>query len=130
MRFTDPSLYLLKNRGDEDGQILVFPPRFALAPLRIRSGRQHDISVRVLDTVRPEEARWHLQFAMQRAASFQCLDGFTDHAARRGTWHDFKVRQTKLLHRFVRDIDTLVHDGRVAVEVDGMRVRSTLRKRA
>jgi hypothetical protein len=58
------------------------------------------------------------------------FEGLSDKAASRGTWHDFKVRKTFRIKRFLRDIETLVREGRIPIEVDGVRVRSSLRKRA
>lgn len=72
-------------------QIIKFPNTSFYAPVRVRSGRRHSVAVRVLDHRRPEEARWHLQFAMQRAASFRCLKGFHHSVARRSEWHEFDV---------------------------------------
>jgi hypothetical protein len=60
---------------------------------------------------------------MQRAASFRCLNGFDDAAARAQTWHSFTVRRTWRVQRFLRDIEQLVIDRRIAVEVDGVLVR-------
>jgi hypothetical protein len=105
-------------------QILKFPTS-SYAPLRARNGRRHAVSVRILDRHRPKEARWHIQFAIQRAASFRSLKGFDDAAARAQARHSFKVGRTSLLRRFLRDIERLVIDGRVLVEVDGARVRVT-----
>ena len=111
-------------------QIIQFPSAVTYAALRVRGGRRHDVSVRVLDRNRPEEARWHLQFAMQRAASFGCLNGFGDIVARTRRWHDFQVNRTRLLRRFLIDIERLVAEGRAAVVVDGVRVRVATRKAA
>ena len=54
-----------------------FPNSVAYATVRVRAGNWHAVCVRNIDRKHPEEARWHLQFAMQRAASFRCLRGFT-----------------------------------------------------
>jgi hypothetical protein len=55
-------------------QILSFPSKFAYAPVRIRSGSKHDLSVRILDKMRPEEARWHhIARALRRAVVFLLL---------------------------------------------------------
>jgi hypothetical protein len=107
------------------GQIVRFPTRSAFAPVHIRGGHWHVVSVRIVDQERPEEARWYLQFAMQRAASFRCFKGFNDHVARLGERHVFEVSRTHLIRRFLLDIETLVLDRRVSVHVDG--VRSALR---
>jgi len=104
-------------------KIIQFPSAVSYTALRVRRGSQHDVSVRVLDSKRPKEARWHLQFAIQRSASFRALRGFTDLAARRQQWHDFAVNRTQLLRRFLIDVETLVAAGRVAIVVDGTRVR-------
>jgi hypothetical protein len=111
-------------------QILKFPTRSAYAPVRIDVGRRHVVSVRIVDRERPEEARWYLQFAMQRAASFRCLKGFNDEVARRGERHVFEVSRMYLTRRFLLDIETLVLEGRVSVYVDGVRVRPAMRTTA
>ncbi|HZF43010.1 MAG TPA: hypothetical protein VEZ48_06340 [Sphingomonadaceae bacterium] len=104
-------------------QIIQFPGRRICAPLRIRSGSLHVAWVRVIDRDAPEEARWRLQYAMQRAAGFGCLDGFNDEVARRRAWHEFEIKKTWLLRRFLRDIAQLVAERRVQVEIDDVRVR-------
>jgi len=108
-------------------QIIKFPMNIAYKAVRIRKREWHVVWVRVLDRERPEEARWHLQFGMQRAASFMCLDEFTDEVARRREWHQFTIGKTRLLRRFLIDIETLVMEGRIAVEVDDVRVRHLAR---
>lgn len=109
-------------------KILQFPTRISLAPIRVRSGRHHHVSVRIVDQQRSEEARWHLQFAIQRAASLSALKDFTDVAARRREWHDFAVGRTFLLRRFIRDIEALILADRVTVLVDELRVRAGHRR--
>ena len=110
------------------GQIIKFPAAISYGALLVRGGHRHTISVRINDRVHPSEARWHLQFAMQRAASFRCLSGFTDVVARRGGWHRFKVNRTDLARRFLIDIERLVIEGRASVVVDGVRVHLATRK--
>lgn len=109
-------------------QILRFPSSNACAPLRVRSGQTHEVWVRVLDRTEPEEARWHLQWAVQRAASFRALKGFDDGAARRREWHRFEIGRTQFLRRFLRDVRLLVAAGRVSVEVDGADVQPAPRR--
>lgn len=111
-------------------KIISFPKSSTYAPLKVRTAGRHKVSVRVADRQRTEEARWHLQFAMQRAASFRCLAGFTDKAARSGVWHTFHVAQTFRIKRFLRDIEQLVGDGRVIVKIDGALVQVRIRKTA
>jgi very-short-patch-repair endonuclease len=60
---------------------------------------------------------------MQRAAGLRSLKGFSDAAAKARRWHQFNIRRTALLKRFLRDVELLVLEGRIVVEVDGMRVR-------
>jgi len=112
------------------GRIVEFPDRLGLRAVPLAAGREHDVWVRVIDRDDPEEARWHLQFAMQRAASFRCLGGFKDEAARRRQWHNFTISSTYLSRRFLRESAQLVVDGRVQIEIDGVRVRPTLRRAA
>lgn len=102
-------------------QIIRFPKPVAYNTIRLPKRKHHEIWLRILDRLRPEEARWHMQFAMQRAASFKCLAGFTDGAARRRKWHEITVR-AELLPRFLMDIERLVVEGRVVVIVDDVRV--------
>jgi hypothetical protein len=62
-------------------QMLQFPSTTSYAQLRVRNGRRHKMSIVILDRRRPKTIRWHTQFAIQRAASFRALKGFTDRAA-------------------------------------------------
>lgn len=123
MRFTGFFVKSPEPRRLTMAQILQFPVTSSYAPLRARNGRRHTVSVRILDGRRPKEARWHIQFAIQRAASFRSLKGFNDAVAGAQTWHRFRVGRTSLVRRFLRDIERLVLDGRVLVEIDGSRVR-------
>lgn len=112
------------------GRIVEFPDRLGLRAVPLASGRTHDVWVRVIDRSEPEEARWHLQRPMQRAASFACLAGFKDDAARRRAWHNFTISSTFLSRRFLREAARLVADGRVEIEIDGVRVRPSLKRAA
>ena len=105
------------------GQIYKFPEQLALRSVSLASRRRHDVWVRVVDRHTPEATRWELQFAMQRAASFSCLEGFGDEAARRREWHNFEVSCTRLSKRFLADTGRLISEGRVQIEIDGNRVR-------
>lgn len=107
---------------------IEFPDRLGLRAVPLAPGRKHDVWVRVVDRTEPEEARWHLQRPMQRAASFHCLDGFKDEAARRREWYNFTISSTWLSKRFLREAAGLVSDGRVEIEIDGVRVRPSLRR--
>lgn len=111
-------------------RIVIFPDRLGLRAVPLGAGRRHDVWVRVIDRLEPEEARWHLQRPMQRAASFSCLEGFKDEAARRRQWHNFSISSTSLSKRFLREAAVLVSDGRVEIEIDGVRVRPSLRRAA
>lgn len=122
VRATTSSL-LLQTCREAMAQIIKFPLHVAYKAVRVRSRAKHVVWLRVLDRHRPEEARWHLQFAMQRAASFGCLKDFTDGVAQRRDWHTFTIGKTKLLRRFLIDIERLVMERRIAVEVDDVRVR-------
>jgi len=104
-------------------QILQFPATSPYAQISARNGRRHKVSIRILDRRRPKATRWHLQFAIQRAASFRAVKGFNDLAVFAQVRHTFSVCRTSLLLRFLPDIEHLVRDGRVAVEVDGRPVR-------
>ncbi|MFZ1923575.1 MAG: hypothetical protein WAU57_18285 [Xanthobacteraceae bacterium] len=61
--------------------------------------------------------------AIQNAASIRALKGFTDASVRQGRVHSFSVSRTRLLRRFITEINALVANGRVIVEVDGAVVR-------
>lgn len=111
-------------------QIIKFPTAVSYTTLRVRGGSQHAVSVCIVDFARPRRTRWHLQYAMQRAASFRCLKGFTDKVARRHGWHRFKVSRTNLLRRFLLDIEQLVRESRVFVEVDGVAIHARMPKTA
>ena len=101
-------------------KILNFP---SYASISVRSSGDHRIRVKIVDAKRVEEARWSLQFAVQRAASFNAIDGLTEAAAHAGRWHSFTIGKRQLLRRFVDDVQPLVVLGRVIVEVDGKRMR-------
>ncbi len=105
------------------GQVLQFPHGPAFRPIRLCDTVRHTVWVRVVDREDPEQARWFLQFGIQRAASFGSLDGFTDEAARGREWHMFKIRGLRLTRRFLRDIEPLVLTRRIEVEIDNVRVR-------
>ena len=66
--------------------------------------------------------------AMQRAASFRCLNGFTDEVACRRGWHEFEVSRTSLIRRFLLDIERLVIEGRASVQIDSVRVKLARRE--
>jgi hypothetical protein len=104
-------------------QILKFPSKYTYAPVRARNGQRHRVTITVVDRRRPKKTRWEAQWAVQRAASFRGLRGFTDLGARAHAPHTFVVFGVRLLTRFLRDVEQLVRDGRVAIEVDGLRVR-------
>lgn len=112
------------------GRIMEFPDQLGLRAVPLAAGCEHDVWVRVTDRIEPEEARWHLQRPMQRAASFRCLSGFKDEAARCREWHNFTISSTYLSRRFLREAAWLVADGRVQIEIDGVRVRPSLRRAA
>lgn len=112
------------------GRVVEFPGRLRLRAVPLAAGRVHDVWVRVVDRAKPEEARWQLQRLMQRAASFKCLKGFKDEAARRRRWHNFSIASTYLSRRFLQESAQLVATGRVQIEIDGVRVRPMLRRAA
>jgi limonene-1,2-epoxide hydrolase len=103
-------------------KVLKFPD-LHLRALRVRASQRHEVSIRITDRSRPEEARWFTQFAVQRASGFSALKGFTDLAAFAGRRHNFEVGRTFRIRRFLRDVEPLIVDRRLVVEVDGQRVR-------
>jgi hypothetical protein len=103
-------------------QILRFPASLSLASVSIKSGSKHTVTVRIADATEPEEARWHLQYAIQNAASFRALKGFNDQLARSGGWHTFHVAKTFRVRRFIRQINRLIVEGRAVIQIDGARV--------
>jgi hypothetical protein len=111
-------------------QILSFPTSLRLAPISIKSSARHAVDVRILDSNAPEEARWHLQLAIQNAASFRALKGFTDALARSGGWHSFQIKKAFRVRRFIRQIDRLILEGRVIVKIDGARVQPKTKRAA
>ncbi|KGJ18050.1 hypothetical protein [Paracoccus sanguinis] len=105
------------------GQILKFPTK-KIVPVVARSGRNHSISVEVLDERRPRRTRWTVQFEIQEVAGYGAsLKGFTGAAVAQGYRHRFKVTSTAAVRQFVAETSGLVAAGRVAVWVDGVRVR-------
>jgi hypothetical protein len=86
--------------------------------------------VEIVDQRRPRQTRWLAQWAIQNAASFRALKGFTDASVARGRVHHFSVRRTRLARRFVAEISELISTGRVIVEIDGNQVRTLTRRSA
>ncbi|MDB5518645.1 MAG: hypothetical protein JWQ17_5403 [Tardiphaga sp.] len=110
-------------------QIIAFP-KTTLRPLRVLSGALHSVRVEVVDQRRPRRTRWLTQWAIQNAASFRALKGFTDESVARGRAHRFSVGRTRLVRRFVAEIADLIAAGRVIVEIDGTLVRALVRRSA
>ena len=110
-------------------QILKFPSK-NLQTLTVRSGREHRASIEILDAVRPRRTRWMVQFEIQEVAGFAALKGFTDSAVAAGYRHRFGVGSTSGVRRFIAQTADLVAAGRVAVWVDGVRVRPRVVRRA
>ena len=110
-------------------KILTFPRSSNYVAHRIKSREKHSVWIQIADRKKPKEARWYMQWPLMRAAGGRCLKGFTNEAARRGDWHEIKVRD-ELLRRFLLDIEELVSRGRVQVEVDGRMVKIAGQKRA
>lgn len=117
-----PTFYHVTAGGLRMAQIIKFP-RTPFRSVRVPTSKVHVVSVRVIDRDEPDEARWHLQYAIQRAGTFAALDGFTNQCARRRRWHSFDVKKRYLIRRFVREIGRLVLEKRVVVEIDDVRVR-------
>jgi hypothetical protein len=111
-------------------EIITFRLPEAYVPAQVSIRGPHAVGVQILDSNEPEETRWRLQRLMQRAASFRCLKNFKDEVARQHQWHRFTVTRTRLLRRFLREVQALVLAGRVAVKVDGVRVRPAMGKAA
>jgi len=111
------------------GQILKFPTK-KIEPLTIRSGSKHRVSVEVLDQVRPRQTRWYVQFEIQDVAGYGALDGFTDAAVAAGYRHRFSVTSTKSSRKFAAETADLVAAGKIAIWIDGVRVRSRIERRA
>ena len=110
-------------------QIIAFP-KTTLRPLRVHSGSLHSVRVEVVDQRRPRRTRWLTQWAIQNAASFRALKGFTDASVARGRAHRFSVSRTRLVRRFLAEISELIAAGRVIVEIDGNVVRALARRSA
>jgi hypothetical protein len=110
-------------------QIIAFP-KTTLRPLRVHSGSLHSVRVEVIDQRRPRRTRWLTQWAIQNAASFRALAGFTDESVSRGHAHRFSVGRTRLVRRFVAEVAELIAAGRIIVEIDGAVVRPLARRSA
>ena len=105
------------------GQILKFPTN-KIQTLVAHSGRNHRISVEILDARHPRHTRWAVQFEIQEAAGYGApLKGFTDAAVARGYRHRFRVGSTAAVRQFVAQTASFVASGKIAVWVDGTRVR-------
>lgn len=130
MRFTDSRLHSEPLKMEKRmGKILTFPKK-SIAPITVRNGPKHRISVEVLDEVRPRRTRWAVQFEIQEASGYAALDGFTDAAVAAGYRHRFYVRTTRAVRRFVAETSDLVAAGRIALWIDGVRVQRQIRKLA
>jgi hypothetical protein len=110
-------------------KILVFPTS-KVAPITVRSGRKHRVSVEVIDDVRPRRTRWIVQFEIQEAAGFGALKGFKDSAVASGYRHRFDVSSTRAVRRFVAETSGLVAAGKVAIWIDGARVQPRITRSA
>ncbi|MDE1993280.1 MAG: hypothetical protein KGI75_12320 [Rhizobiaceae bacterium] len=111
------------------GKILTFPKQ-PIAPISVRNGPKHRITVEVLDEVRPRRTRWSVQFEIQEASGFAALDGFTDAAVAAGYRHRFRVGTTRAVRQFVAETSDLVASGRIAVWIDGVRVQPAIKRLA
>jgi hypothetical protein len=108
------------------GKILQFPKKTKIAPLTVRKGRKHRISVTIVDEVRPRRTRWIVQFEIQEAAGYDANTGFTDEAVTAGYRHGFYVTTTQAVRQFVAETSHLVASGEIAVWIDGVRVRQAV----
>ena len=108
-------------------KIIQFPRSSLIETIKVRDRERHSIRIRIVDERRPEEARWQMQFAIQNAAGYQALLGFTNEAARKQDWHKLVVRRKTLLMRFLRQAETLIATERVIVKVDGFSVVTRLK---
>jgi hypothetical protein len=111
------------------GQILIFPNK-RLSPVVARNGRKHRVSVEVLDKRRPRRTRWVVQFEIQEVAGFDAVTGFRDAAVAKGYRHQFDVTSTRAVHEFVAETADLVANGKLAVWIDGQRVRPRVARSA
>lgn len=111
------------------GKVLTFPKKM-IAPVTVRSGAKHRISVEVRDAMRPRRTRWAVQFEVQEAAGLAALKGFTDAAVAAGYRHRFDVGSTRAVRRFVAETSDLVAAGRIALWIDGVRVQSQIKRQA
>lgn len=108
------------------GKILQFPKKTKIAPLTVRKGRKHRVSVTVLDEVRPRRTRWIVQFEVQEAAGYDANRGFTDEAVAASYRNGFDVTTTQAVRQFVAETSQLVTGGKIAVWLDGVRVRPAI----
>ena len=111
------------------GKVLTFPQKM-IAPVTVRNGAKHRISIEVRDTLRPRRTRWAVQFEIQEAAGFATLNGFTDAAVAARHRHRFDVDSTRAVRRFVAETSDLVATGRIALWIDGVRVQSRIKRPA
>ena len=134
MWFTDPVLFQMNHPIERMeyniGKLLQFPSKAMIAPLTVRKGRRHRINVTVLDEVRPRRTHWVVQFEVQEAAGYDANTGFTDEAVAAGYRHGFYVTTTRAVRQFVAETSQLVTDEKIAVWIDGVRVRPALAREA
>ena len=81
---------------------------------------KHEVHIRVADG--HPFTRWMAQYAVQRAAAFSALRGFTDALVGRGGWHRFLVSH-HLIARMVRDLEPLFASGSVRLVIDRKEIR-------
>ena len=77
--------------------------------------------MRIRDRRRPKSTRWRVQYAILHAAGGPALGGFTDKAARRQSWHEFKMKR-RYRKSFERRLEALIAAGRIDLEIDGRRL--------
>lgn len=108
------------------GKLIEFSNKLSLT---IRSGRQHIIAVKVIDTIDPRLTRWVTHFFVQEA-EFNTHTGFTDELVANGDEHRFNVTSTRAVRRFIAGTLHLVSDEKLAIWVDGVRVHPLVTRRA
>jgi hypothetical protein len=105
------------------GIVIKFPK--SIRPVRLPSISRHQVRIRVIDSKRPREARWYVQWIIQCAAGFPALNGFNTAGAMHSKWHNFTVKSCRV-GRLISDSKALLLAGRVQMTIDGQMIRPSV----
>jgi len=108
--------------------VVAFPgkPLFA----RCDKGKAFRVVIKVLDDDDPCRVRWYSQYDIEKASGYRALDGYTDASVLADRRHRFKIKKRKKLRAFLQGTAPLVEEGRIALWIDGVRIRPHIERAA